>query len=186
MAGGGSGRLKLRARDAGDFQVLSAVLQDALLPVRDMTRLAREKRFVLLANRFRWEARAAHADLPDQPRPETPAAALGPGDASFEDAPLYERVQCGITFDRVTQVAYRGFRRDDPGTVLNLLAVLPDRSGVTLTCAGSAAIRLQGRRLVCHLEDLGDPWPTYWRPSHAPAESGGAGTPSADNPSEDL
>lgn len=188
MTGADSERLKLRARDRADYRVVSALLQDALLPVRDMAQLPREKRFVLLANRFRWEIGASLSDLPDQPRPEPPpnahSGACG-GDASFEDATFYERVQCGIAFDRVTQVHYRGFRRDDAGTVLNLLALLPDPAGVTLQCAGGAALRLQGKRLVCHLEDLGEPWPTRWRPRHAPSAAGEPGAASAASPSED-
>jgi hypothetical protein len=185
MAGQRSERLKLRARDRADFRVLSAVLQDALVPVRDMARLDGDKRFVLLANRFRWEARASLADLPDQPGPEDGTPSSGGGDARFEDAPLYERIQCGVTFDRVGEVRYRGFSRETPGTVLSLLALFPDRAGVTLQFADDAALRLQGKRLVCHLEDLGDPWPTHWRPSHA-AEAATApdDAPSA-TPSED-
>lgn len=159
-------RLKLRAKDRDDFEVLSAVLQDALVAVSDMTQLVREKRFVLLANRFRWEARAPLEDLPDQGRPEMPERH---GDARFEDAPLYERVQCGVTFDRVARVQYRGFRKEETDRILNLLAVVLDDEGLTFQFSGGAAVRLQGRRLVCHLEDLGEPWPTRWRPSHEDA-----------------
>jgi hypothetical protein len=185
MAAQSSQRLKLRARDSADFRVLSAVLQDALAPLRDMARLAQDKRFVLLANRFRWEARASLADLPDQPAPEPATDRPTGGDARFEDAPLYERVQCGVTFDRVAEVQYRGFARDDPGRVLSLLALLPDRGGVTLQFADDAAIRLQGKRLVCHLEDLGEPWPTHWRPSHAPSGRETHDAPPPASPSED-
>ncbi len=160
-------RLKLRARSREDFEVLSAVLQDALVPVSDMAQVPRERRFVLLASRFRWEARAPLEDLPDQARRE-PAARTG--DARFEDAPLYERVQCGVTFDRVARVQYRGFRKGDADCILNLLAVVPDGEGVTLEFSGGAALQLQGRRVVCHLEDLGEPWPTLWRPSHDDAD----------------
>nr|WP_242480642.1 DUF2948 family protein [Rhodovibrio sodomensis] len=175
--------LKLRAYDREDFAVVSAVLQDALVPVIDMAWLPEEQRFALVANRFRWERRAPAGDLPDQPAetgprtdtesgadsgqlPETAADA----DARFEDAPLYERVHCGITFDRVEQVAYRGFSKDARGHVLELLAVVADDQGITVTFAGDAALRLQGANIVCHLEDLGEPWPTQWRPSHARAD----------------
>ena len=185
MAGRQDQRLKLRARDNADFRVLSAVLQDALMPVRDMARLDRDKRFVLLANRFRWETRASLSDLPDQPAPAPRTDQASGGDARFEDAPLYERVQCGVTFDRVGEVQYRGFTRDEPGRVLSLLALLPDRAGVTLQFADDAAIRLQGKRLVCHLEDLGDPWPTHWRPSHASSAAHAPESPSSETPSED-
>ncbi|SDF99325.1 Protein of unknown function [Limimonas halophila] len=162
--------LKLRARDTEDYRVLSAVLQDALVPVRDMDQLPRERRFVMVVNRFRWEARAPLEDLPDLPRQEPPEAADDAGDdARFEDAPLYQRVHAGVAFDRVRSVAFRGFSRQEGERVLELLAVLPDAEGVTLAFAEDAAVRLQGAGIVCHLEDLGEPWPTRWRPDHSQA-----------------
>jgi hypothetical protein len=176
--------LKLRAYDREDFAVVSAVLQDALVPVIDMAWLAEEQRFACVANRFRWERRAPAGDLPDQPAQDgtptddprgadsgqLPETAEEP-DARFEDAPLYERVHCGVTFDRVEQVAYRGFDKQATGRVLELLAVVADDQGITVTFAGDAALRLQGAKIVCHLEDLGEPWPTQWRPSHAAADT---------------
>jgi hypothetical protein len=195
--------LKLRAYDREDFAVVSAVLQDALVPTIDMAWLPDEQRFACVANRFRWERRAPAGDLPDQPAQDStpqeatrgadsgqlPEAAEEP-DARFEDAPLYERVHCGVTFDRVEQVAYRGFSKEASGHVLELLAVVADDQGITVTFAGDAALRLQGAKIVCHLEDLGEPWPTQWRPSHARAEpdsqTGGAQQDTPDSTSPDT
>jgi hypothetical protein len=57
--------LKLSALDADDLAVISAAVQDALVAVRDCAYFKDEKRFVLLLNRFRWEAdptvEAAHS-----------------------------------------------------------------------------------------------------------------------------
>ena len=50
------GRLKLRARDPEDLRVLSACLQDALVPLADIAYLKPEQRFVLVVNRFMWES----------------------------------------------------------------------------------------------------------------------------------
>lgn len=166
-----AGPLKLRARDREDYAVVSAVLQDALVAVRDMTWLTGEKRFVMVTNRFRWERRVPAGDLPDQPA--EPGPAHGEDDARFEDAPLYERVHCGVTFDRVEGVHYRGFSKQAGARILELLAVVADETGLTVTFAGDAALRLQGRHVVCHLEDLGDPWPTHWRPSHTRTDTAG-------------
>jgi hypothetical protein len=161
-------RLKLRARDTEDYAVVSSVLQDALVAVGDMTWLTDDKRFVMLVNRFRWEQRAPAGDYPDQPA--EPAPERG-GDARFEDAPLYERVHCGVTFDRVKGVHYRGFAKTNTERILEVLALVADKDGLTVTFAGDAALRLQGTRIVCHMEDLGEPWPTRWRPSHDDAEA---------------
>ena len=48
--------LKLTALDEDDLPVLSAHLQDAVLRIGDIRYLAAEKRFVLVANRFDWDA----------------------------------------------------------------------------------------------------------------------------------
>jgi hypothetical protein len=59
-----TGPLKLRAEDAEDLDVVSACLQDAIVPLSDMEFLAGEKRFVLVANRFRWENCGETAEMP--------------------------------------------------------------------------------------------------------------------------
>jgi hypothetical protein len=51
-------KLKLSALDADDLSVISAAVQDSLVAVRDCAFFAAESRFVLLLNRFRWEADA--------------------------------------------------------------------------------------------------------------------------------
>src|SRR3546814_18701440 len=59
--------LKLRAHDPADMDVVAALLQDALVPLGDMTYLAKAKRFVMVANRFR-----RHGDASQQERPPAP------------------------------------------------------------------------------------------------------------------
>jgi len=159
-----NGPIKLRARDVDDMRVLASCLQDALVSVGDIAYLKREKRFVLVANRFRWESRPQ-----DPPGPETPE---DPADARFEDqdaGPLYERVYCGLCFDRVKKVRYQGFVPSHRDQIINLLTIEAEPRAVTLVFSGGAAIRLEVGALACHLEDLGEPWPTGWRPAHEAA-----------------
>src|SRR5260221_2692745 len=49
-------KLKLSALDADDLAVISAAVQDALVADADCAYLKDESRFVLLLNRFPWEA----------------------------------------------------------------------------------------------------------------------------------
>ena len=49
-------KLKLKAEDEEDLRVVSACLQDALIAVGDISYLKDDQRFVLIANRFCWEA----------------------------------------------------------------------------------------------------------------------------------
>jgi hypothetical protein len=149
MAPDGSPALKLRAEDADDLAVLSACLQDALVAVRDLGYLAELQNFVLVANRFRWES--GLRPLPGEER--------------------HQRVLCAVTFSTVAGVSYRGFRRSDEDRILCLLAIrseLAAAGGATilLEFAGHAAIRLDVARILCRAEDLGEPWPTPWRPRH--------------------
>jgi hypothetical protein len=152
--------LKLRAHDAEDLQVIAAHLQDAIVPVSEMLFLPHAQRFILVANRFRWDAPSA--------APEAPAV----GDANFEDGrpPHYERIHCGLRFDRVRAVRHRGFDRRARGDMLNLLTIAAAEGSIDLVFAGGADLRLEIGSIDCRLEDIGEAWPTRWRPRHAAAQ----------------
>ncbi len=134
--------LKLRAEDAEDVGILSAILQDALVAVSEIAWLAEEKRFVLVANRFRWEPPA------EGPRRN------------------FERHLCGLRIDEVRSVQRRGFHPREGDRLLVLLALRAEPGLLYLDFAGGSSIRLEVGRILCHLEDFGEPWPTKWRPRH--------------------
>jgi len=142
--------LRLRAEDAEDLAVISACLQDALVSVRDLAYDREGRRFVFVANRFRWEGRAINA-------------------AAAEGGP-FERILCGVAFDEVDEVAYRGFHRSEEDRILSLLAIQPTSSpsGTTieLEFARGAAIRLTAATIRGRARDLGEAWPTVWHPGH--------------------
>ncbi len=180
--------LKLRARDPEDLGVISACLQDALVPLADMVFQKSEKRFVLVANRFMWERAPEEAPEVAQDRK---VAALAEGetqppedDARFEDAegpgPPYSRVNAGLTFDKVRQVRFRGFDARKRDEILSLLDLEAQPGAVILNFAGGAAIRLEVAEILCHLEDLGEPWPTRWRPQHEAADEADAASGSGE------
>lgn len=134
--------LKLLARDEEDLAVISAVLQDALIPVSEMAYLPEERRFALVANRFRWEAPAG------RPRDNR------------------ERRLTGLSIGGVSAVRRRGFRLGDPDRILALLAVRRVAGAIQLDFAGGASIQLETGEILCHLDDLSEPWPTRWQPRH--------------------
>ena len=165
--------LKLRAHDPQDMDVIAALLQDALVPLGDMKFLPQDKRFVLVVNRFRW-----HGDPEQDARPAVPEAQPEGEDAAFDDAdqPPFERVNSGLCFDKVARVRYRGLKPGGNDEILSLLTITSEPQAVTLIFAGDAAIRLEVEAIRCHLEDIGQPWPTRWRPHHdweAGSETGG-------------
>ena len=175
----GTGPLKLRAHDIEDLRALATCLQDALVPVADLAYLKAEKRFVMVANRFKWEGGAQTAPEPAPAAPEAApevasevARADRDSDARFEEAdggPLYQRVNCTVCFDWVRNIRFRGLDLRRKDQLLNLLTLEADPGAVTLLFSGGGEIRLEVSDIRCHLEDLGEPWPTRWRPGHAEA-----------------
>jgi hypothetical protein len=138
--------LKLSALDGDDLEVISAACQDALVAVRDCASFKDERRFVLLLNRFRWEA-----------------------DPTI-DAP-FSRTHAALVFNEVKAVRHHNIPLGEPDRMLELLTVSLEKRdgaglGVTLRFAADRAIRLEIARLACHLGDVGEPWPTPWKPAH--------------------
>ena len=143
--------LNLGAVDAEDLKVISALAQDAVFPVTEMTWRASERRFALLLNRFRWEDR----------------------DAASRRGRPFERVQSVLGVENVLGVASTGFDRYDPDLVLSLLAIDwqpgKDAEGhVLLTLAGDGAIRLHVEALELRLRDVTRPYvaPSGKAPEH--------------------
>ena len=144
-------QIKLLARDLEDLTVVSSMLQDALVPLSDVQFTPHDGNFVMVLNRFCWE------DV-------TPASGKEP----------FRRVLAGLRFANVLAVAYRGIDRNDHDSTLELLTVAyceggPDANGncnVVLHFAGGGAIRLTVSALACAMEDMGESWPTQWRPGH--------------------
>jgi Protein of unknown function (DUF2948) len=149
-------RLKLRAEDEEDLRTISAILQDALVLVSEMTFIPEERRFVLVANRFRWEAE------PDA------NPALTPADAGENAAtgPTFERVLTGICFEGIAAVRLKNIDRHRRSRILELLQIGWTPEGILLMFAGDSAILLEARSIACRLDDICEPWPTPFRPRH--------------------
>jgi hypothetical protein len=148
---GGEGPLRLRALDAEDLAVISALVQDAVLPATEMRYDRRRRRFALLLNRFRWED-------------------VAPAERRGRD---FERVQAVLAIEDVTRVATQGLDRTDRDTVLSLLSVAfePGEDGtgrVILTLAGDGAVAVDVEALEVTLQDVTRPYiaPSKSRPSH--------------------
>ena len=150
--------LKLRASDDEDISIISACMQDALIAGNDMSFLAGENRFVLAAQRFRWE------NCPEFMQPDL---------MGMMPCESYERVNSILVFDDVTGVRLFDLKPPGDANIFELLAIAVesgedtgDGPSVILFFAGGGAVRLEVRRILCHLEDVGDAWQTTRRPSH--------------------
>lgn len=179
-----AGPLRLLARDAEDLIVVSAMVQDAILPIGEMTYLEADRQFVLLLNRFQWERVPATAaasartvarhgsgvDAMDAARPgDADPVAPPPADAtvSFGDGgPVYLRTHCGVRVSGVERVRTQGIDPSDRGRLLNLLGLEWREGGLDFLFSDGATVRLIGTALEVRVEDIGQPWPTALRPDH--------------------
>lgn len=143
--------LNLGALDAEDLQVVSALVQDAVFPVTEMSWRAKEHRFAILLNRFRWEdrdnAEKRHRDV--------------------------ERVQSLLVIENVLKVASQGVDRSDKDMILSMLSLdfeagEEGAGALTLTLAGDGGIRLSVEALEVSLKDVTRPYvaPSKQVPDH--------------------
>ena len=77
----------------------------------------------------------------------------------------------GLCVSGVARVQRRGFSPADGERILVLLALRAEGQAIYLDFSGGSSIRLEIDRVLCHLDDLGEPWPTSWRPRHPVAEN---------------
>ena len=138
---GADGPLRLVAQDAAGLAVLSALLQDAVYPITEMSFAAKRRRFAVLLNRFRWEDR----------------------DTAEQAKRRYERVQSLLVFEDVLAVQSQGIDRADADTVLSLLELrfVPGADGtgrIELVLAGDGTIALQIEALDATLRDVSRPY----------------------------
>ncbi|MBN9554145.1 MAG: DUF2948 family protein [Alphaproteobacteria bacterium] len=140
-----TGALKLTAADAEDLEILSARLQDAAGKLKDVAWLPKQRRFVALFNRFRWE----ESD--------------GPG----------TRVRAVLRFDGVSKVQSSQVKQGAPEAVISLLAIRftpdaakPPAGEIELVLAGGGAIRLAVECIDAELADQTAPWAARGRPNH--------------------
>lgn len=138
---GGEAPLHLLAQDADDLRVISALVQDAVLPVTEMQHDPKRRRFALLLNRFRWEDRVE----------------------AERQSRSFERVRSVLLVEDVLKVQTSGFERADKDLVLSLLSLDfapgPDGTGrLTLTLAGDGAVALEVEALEVRLDDVTRPY----------------------------
>lgn len=146
--------LNLGAYDQEDVQILSALLQDAVLSISDIKWQRNQRRVVMLLNRFRWEREKVSSQSQKQ--------SLAP-----------ERVQSLLTINAVAHVASKGFDKSDKDLILSLLQLEASESdagdiSLMLTLAGDGAFKLDVDLIEINLRDVTRPYlaPSGQTPNH--------------------
>ncbi len=136
--------LHLLAFDSEDIAVISANLQDAIVPVANMAWLPKDRRFAFVCQRFDWVAA-------EQGR--------------------MERCQAGLHFDAVRKVALLGFDQSRKDLILNLLSITfqpgdAPAGTILLTFSAGGAIRIEVDYIEAQMSDLDLRWKARKRPGH--------------------
>ncbi len=149
---GGESPLRLQALDLDDLRILSALVQDAVFPITEMSWQPGKRRFGLLLNRFRWEDR----------------------DRAAAQSRKFERVQSMLVIDDVLKVASSGIDRSEKDMIVSLLSLAfiegVDGAGkLEMTLAGDGAIALEVECLDVTLKDVTRPYsaPSGSAPMHS-------------------
>ena len=142
----GPAPLRLRAFDADDLGVISALVQDSVFPASEMQFDRRKRRFAVLLNRFRWEDRQVAAP---------------------------ERVQSVLIVEDVENVQTSGLDERSSDTVMSLLSMefvagAEGAGRLLLTFAGDGELAVDVEALEVTLTDVTRPYsaPAGQRPSH--------------------
>ena len=151
-----SPKLRLLANDSDDVGVLSALLQDAIIPGSDMSFDRKLNEFVIVANRFCWEL---------EPSVEI---------KSSDGKPIYERRLCGIRIAHVRSVQHYHWPETRQYGLFNLLALglvdvaeqAKDGALVQFQFSGGASLRLNVDNVDILLTDLDVGHPTSLQPEH--------------------
>ncbi len=144
--------LRLRAEDGEDLAVISALVQDAILPGHEMSWDRPRRRFACLINRFRWEDQVVSERLARAP----------------------ERVQSVLVIDDALAVKQQGVPSDAAKesvfSVLNVVFEAGDDGAgrLVLTLAGDGAIAVEVEAVNVTLQDVTRPYraPSGKSPSH--------------------
>ena len=150
------GQLRLLARDEDDVAVVSALLQDAIIPGADMEFNRKTNQFIIVANRFCWEIQPLD------------------GVTSSDGKPVHQRRLCGICIRHVTAVQHHNWPDMRQDALFNLLALRyvgmskHTGEGVVLQFefSGGSSLRLSTDDINITLADLDAGHPTSLQPAH--------------------
>ena len=139
--------LKLLATSDEDLRVVAAHLQDAIVSVRDIANLKKNRIFLIQLNRFMWE------------------------DIEKGVFRKNKRIRTVLKFDNVIGVLSKNINTIENKSFLDFLTIesnlLPDKSyEIKLIFSGDAVIKIKVEVIDVTLDDQGSPWESKNQPKH--------------------
>ena len=146
----GKVKLRLKAVDTEDLDVLASHLQDAIFPITTMIFDKEDSIFTLMANRFCWEEESE----------------------IHEGVEYHARVHTALAFKHVKSLFKKGFHQHmEKERSLSLLTIHVDadhKEGekIHLLFSGNKEICLLAEKIECFFADLEEPWMSPIKPTH--------------------
>ena len=140
--------LKLTARNEEDLKVISAYSQDSIVSIRDIVFLKKNRIFIMVTNRFMWEALQK----------------------KFERKNI-KRIRSALKFEEVLKVRSKKINQKNKNRNLECLAIQCDEKlnnnyEVKIFFSGDGVITLTLEAIDVILQDLGKPWEAKYLPKH--------------------
>ena len=139
--------LKLLATSDQDLRVVAAHLQDAIVEIKDIASLKKNRIFLIQLNRFMWE------------------------DVEKGVFRKNKRIRTILKFDNVIEVNTKNISQSNKDKFLDFLAIesqqMPDKNyEMKLIFSGDAIIKIIAEVIDVTLDDQGEPWSTKNKPKH--------------------
>jgi hypothetical protein len=139
--------LKLLATSDEDIKVIAAHLQDAIVSVKDIANLKKNRIFLIQLNRFMWE------------------------DVEKGVFRKNKRIRTVLKFDNTISVLSKNINSNDDKNFLDFLTIetnlLIDKSyEIKLIFSGNAIIKVIVEVIDVTLDDQGSPWESKTAPKH--------------------
>ena len=139
--------LKLLATSDDDLRVIAAHLQDAIVSVKDIASLKKNRIFLIQLNRFMWE------------------------DVEKGVFRKNKRIRTVLKFDNVMSVLSKNIKTTNNKNFLDFLTIesnlLPDKSyEIKLIFSGDSVIKIKAEVIDVSLDDQGSSWETKAQPKH--------------------
>jgi hypothetical protein len=139
--------LKLLATSDEDLRVIAAHLQDAIISIKDIANLKKNRIFLIQLNRFMWE------------------------DVEKGVFRKNKRIRTIVKFDNVISVSSKKINIKEEKKFLDFLTIesnlLPDKSyEIKLIFSGDGVIKIKAEVIDVTLDDQGSPWESKMQPKH--------------------
>ena len=139
--------LKLLATSDEDLKIVAAHLQDAIVSIKDIANLKKNRIFLIQLNRFMWE------------------------DIEKGVFRKNKRIRTILKFDNVINVLSKNINTVKEKNFLDFLTIesnlMPDKSyEIKLIFSGDAVIRIKTEVIDVTLDDQGSAWESKTKPKH--------------------